>query len=72
MAGILEHNALPPDEARALAETSPLVGDETGVVEALDAWAEAGAAEVMIDRPAPFDDESLHRLASTLALPVTP
>jgi alkanesulfonate monooxygenase SsuD/methylene tetrahydromethanopterin reductase-like flavin-dependent oxidoreductase (luciferase family) len=72
LAGILEHNALSPEEARATAEASPLVGEEASVVEALDAWAEAGAAEAMIDRPSPFDDESLGRLASSLALPATP
>jgi alkanesulfonate monooxygenase SsuD/methylene tetrahydromethanopterin reductase-like flavin-dependent oxidoreductase (luciferase family) len=71
MAGILERNALPPAEARATAEASPLVGTESQVVEALAAWADAGAAEAVIDRPAPFDAESLGRLASNLSLAAT-
>ena len=72
LAGILEHNGLSPEEARAVAETSPLVGTETSVLEALDAWADAGAAEAIIDLPAPFDDESLRRLATALQPSATP
>ncbi len=71
LARILEHNALAPDEARAMAEATPLVGTEADVLEALEAWADAGAAEAVIDRPAPFDDESLQRLAAACALPAT-
>ena len=69
MAGILERNALRPEEARAMADASPLVGTEARILGALDAWAGAGAAEAIIDRPAPFDDESLRRLAAACALP---
>lgn len=72
LAGILERNALSPEEARLAAEASPLAGTESDVLEALDAWADAGAAEAVIDRPAPFDTESLRRLAAACALPGTP
>jgi alkanesulfonate monooxygenase SsuD/methylene tetrahydromethanopterin reductase-like flavin-dependent oxidoreductase (luciferase family) len=71
LTAILEQNALSPEEARAMAAASPLVGSEAHVLEAFDTWAEAGAAEAIIDRPAPFDDESLRRLAAAGALSVT-
>jgi alkanesulfonate monooxygenase SsuD/methylene tetrahydromethanopterin reductase-like flavin-dependent oxidoreductase (luciferase family) len=68
LAAILERNALGGDEARSMAEASPLAGNEAAVLTALEAWADAGAAEVIIDRPAPFDGETLVRLARALAL----
>lgn len=68
LAAILERNALGPDEARSMAEASPLAGDEAAVLAALEAWFDAGAAEAIIDRPAPFDAESLARLAGALGL----
>jgi alkanesulfonate monooxygenase SsuD/methylene tetrahydromethanopterin reductase-like flavin-dependent oxidoreductase (luciferase family) len=51
-------------EAEALAAGSPLVGTASDVAGALDAYAQAGADEAIIDWPAPFDDETLDRLAS--------
>ena len=68
LAATLERNGLEPDEARAAAEDSPLVGDEVTVLAALAAWREAGAEEAVVDWPAPFDRETLERLAAALRL----
>jgi F420-dependent oxidoreductase-like protein len=65
LAETLTQNGLPQDEARAVAEASPLVGTAASVVDALDAWGGAGAAEVIIDWPAPFDRETLAQLAAS-------
>jgi alkanesulfonate monooxygenase SsuD/methylene tetrahydromethanopterin reductase-like flavin-dependent oxidoreductase (luciferase family) len=58
------HNGLAPGEARETAEASPLVGTDEEVRGALAAYSAAGAAEAIIDWPAPFDDETLGRLAA--------
>lgn len=63
LAAILEANHLPPDEAAAIAEGDPLAGTIDEVLVVLEAWAAAGAAELIVDWPAPFDVESLERLA---------
>jgi alkanesulfonate monooxygenase SsuD/methylene tetrahydromethanopterin reductase-like flavin-dependent oxidoreductase (luciferase family) len=68
----MERNALAPAEANAFAEGSPLVGTQADVLAALDAYAAAGAAEAIVDLPAPFDVESLRRLAAGLRLGGTP
>jgi len=68
LATTLERNGLEPDEARAFADASPLVGDEATVLAALAAWREAGAEEAIADWPAPFDGETLERLAAALGL----
>jgi alkanesulfonate monooxygenase SsuD/methylene tetrahydromethanopterin reductase-like flavin-dependent oxidoreductase (luciferase family) len=60
----LRHNGLPPDEARAVAEASPLAGSPDQVAESLRAYATAGAAEAIVDWPAPFDAETLGHLAA--------
>jgi len=60
----LRQNGLPADEARAVAEASPLVGTPDAVADALRAYAAAGAAEAIIDWPAPFDTETLAHLAA--------
>ncbi|MEP6640070.1 MAG: LLM class flavin-dependent oxidoreductase, partial [Chloroflexota bacterium] len=57
-------NGLTRSDARAAAEDSPLAGDERQVGEVLAAYAAAGADEVMADWPAPFDLETLERLAA--------
>ncbi len=59
----LRANGLDADEARQIAEVSPVAGTPGAVAEALRAYADAGAAEVLIDWPAPFDDETLDALA---------
>jgi alkanesulfonate monooxygenase SsuD/methylene tetrahydromethanopterin reductase-like flavin-dependent oxidoreductase (luciferase family) len=64
LAAILEANHIPPDEAATIAEGDPLAGTIDEVLRVLEAWAAAGAAEVIIDWPAPFDQESLERLAT--------
>ena len=60
----LEHNGLGAGEARALANASPMAGTPAEVGDALRAYAEAGAAEAIIDWPAPFDDATLASLAA--------
>ena len=57
-------NGLAPADARAAAETSPLLGNEGEVAGSLAAYAAAGADELIADWPAPFDLETLERLAS--------
>ncbi len=57
-------NGLTRQDASAAAEDSPLAGDEHQVGEVLAAYAAAGADEVMADWPAPFDLETLERLAN--------
>ena len=59
-------NGLDADEALAAADTSPMAGTADEVASTLAAYAEAGAAEVLIDWPAPFDDETLVALAGLL------
>ncbi len=49
--------------ALAWAAASPFAGTEEEVAEALDAYRNAGAEEVIFDLPAPFDVETLERLA---------
>lgn len=59
----LRANGLGADEARAMAEASPLVGTAREAADALRAYAAAGAAEALLDWPAPFDDRTLDALA---------
>ncbi len=69
LSATLVHNGLLVAEARSVAEASPLVGDEGVVLAAIAAWHEAGAEEAIVDWPAPFDHETLDRLAEILELP---
>jgi alkanesulfonate monooxygenase SsuD/methylene tetrahydromethanopterin reductase-like flavin-dependent oxidoreductase (luciferase family) len=64
LTGALIANGLTPADARAAAEDSPLAGDEGQVAEILAAYAAAGADELIADWPAPFDLETLERLAT--------
>jgi alkanesulfonate monooxygenase SsuD/methylene tetrahydromethanopterin reductase-like flavin-dependent oxidoreductase (luciferase family) len=59
----LRANGLAKDEAVAAARASPVAGTADEVATALRAYAEAGAAEALIDWPAPFDDETLVALS---------
>jgi len=59
----LRANGLAQDEARDAASCSPLAGTADEVADMLRAYAAAGAAEALIDWPAPFDDETLEALA---------
>ncbi len=63
LAARLEHNRMAPDEAHETAAASPLAGTRAEVVDALAAYAAAGAAEAIIDWPPPFDDQTLEQLA---------
>ena len=63
LATVLERNRIPADEAAAIAEGDPLADALGEVLRVLEAWAAAGAEEVIIDWPAPFDLESLERMA---------
>jgi hypothetical protein len=56
------HNGLAASEAWDTAAASPLAGTERDVLAAIDAYRAAGAAEAIIDWPAPFDLETLERL----------
>lgn len=67
LARVLVANGIGEDEAIATAAASPLVGDEAAVRSALDAYGDAGAAEAIVDRPAPYDLETLDRLAAIVA-----
>lgn len=66
LADRLRANGLDADEARTDAEASPMAGTLDEVAGHLRAYAAAGAAEVLIDWPAPFDDQTLAALASLL------
>ncbi len=68
LSAALVNNGLPVAEARTIAEASPLVGDEGTVLAALAAWGDAGADEAIVDWPAPFDHQTLDRLADSLGL----
>lgn len=57
------HNGLGREEARETAVASPLVGTTGEVARALASYRAAGAQEVLIDWPAPFDDATLEALA---------
>jgi alkanesulfonate monooxygenase SsuD/methylene tetrahydromethanopterin reductase-like flavin-dependent oxidoreductase (luciferase family) len=63
LANRLRANGLDLDEAAAAAAASPLAGTAGEVADALAAYAAAGAAEALVDWPAPFDDETLDALA---------
>lgn len=63
LAQLLGRYGGPPERARAWAESSPLANTEDAVVEQFRGWRAAGAEEVIIDQPSPFDDETLARLA---------
>jgi alkanesulfonate monooxygenase SsuD/methylene tetrahydromethanopterin reductase-like flavin-dependent oxidoreductase (luciferase family) len=56
-------SGMAPDGAADLAGASPFAGTVADALAALDAYAAAGAEEAIIDWPAPFDLESLERLA---------
>jgi alkanesulfonate monooxygenase SsuD/methylene tetrahydromethanopterin reductase-like flavin-dependent oxidoreductase (luciferase family) len=63
LAGILEHHAMPRDDALRMASGSPFVGTVESVVAELRRYHEAGLGAVMFDWPAPFDRETLEALA---------
>jgi alkanesulfonate monooxygenase SsuD/methylene tetrahydromethanopterin reductase-like flavin-dependent oxidoreductase (luciferase family) len=63
LADTLVANGLSPAEAHESAEASPLAGTAESVTAALHEWGAGGAAEVIIDWPAPFDHETLDGLA---------
>ena len=63
LAGTLEANGIGREEAVETADASLLCGTPEGVNAGLEAWRAAGAAEAIIDWPAPFDRETLERLA---------
>jgi alkanesulfonate monooxygenase SsuD/methylene tetrahydromethanopterin reductase-like flavin-dependent oxidoreductase (luciferase family) len=66
LADRLRANGLGADEARDVAGASPMAGTPQEVAEALRAYAAAGAAEALVDWPAPFDDETLDALAEVI------
>jgi len=67
LAAILERNGIGRDEAVATAADDRFAGSLDDVLRALREYAAAGAEEVISDWPAPFDDETLARLAGALA-----
>lgn len=68
LADLLVRNGLRADEAAATAAADPLAGETDAVIRAIAAWGAAGAAELIVDWPAPFDEETLERLAAALGL----
>lgn len=64
----LHRAAMAPDDAAALAASSPFVGPEADVIASLAAYAAAGADEVLADLPGAGDPETLERLAAALDL----
>ncbi len=64
----LRRAAMAPDDAAALAASSPFVGPEPDVVASLAAYAAAGADEVIADLPGAADVETMERLAAALGL----
>jgi alkanesulfonate monooxygenase SsuD/methylene tetrahydromethanopterin reductase-like flavin-dependent oxidoreductase (luciferase family) len=63
LAAVLARYGGPAERARAWAESSPLANTQDAIVELFRGWRAAGAEEVIIDQPSPFDDETLERLA---------
>ncbi len=59
----LQANGLEAAEAAASAAASPLAGTADEVADVLRAYAAAGAAEALVDWPAPSDEETLVSLA---------
>jgi len=64
LARVMERNGLPADEARTFAEDDPLADSPDAVFGLLAEYGQAGADEVIIDWPAPFDVISLESLAA--------
>lgn len=67
LARTLEAHGIGAAEAREIALADPFAGTLAEVLETLDAYARVGADEVVADWPAPFDVETLDRLAAGLA-----
>ena len=63
LTGILQHQAMPREAARQMAEGSPFAGPVDLVVEGLREYRDAGLGAVMFDWPAPFDRPTLEALA---------
>jgi len=63
---LARHHRLEPAEADATAAADPFAGTVDEVIAALAAYADAGADEVIAEWPAPFDEETLERLAAAL------
>jgi len=67
LTAVLVRNAVPAEEAQGIAEGDPLAGTLPDVLATLRTWAAAGAEELIVDWPSPFDLESLERLAADRA-----
>ncbi len=63
LAGILRHQAIPPDEALRIATGSPFTGPVEVVVDELRRYREAGLSAAIFDWPAPFDRITLEAMA---------
>jgi alkanesulfonate monooxygenase SsuD/methylene tetrahydromethanopterin reductase-like flavin-dependent oxidoreductase (luciferase family) len=63
LAAIFVRNGSSAASARDWAASSPLADTRDAVVRLLRAWHAAGAEEVIIDQPSPFDDETIELLA---------
>lgn len=66
LAAILERHGIGRDEAIATATDDRFAGSLDDILRALRAYVAVGAEEVISDWPAPFDDETLERLAGAL------
>lgn len=67
LVALLERVGLEPADARAIAESSPFVGNDADVASRLREYEDVGLAELILDQPAPADVETLERLAAILA-----
>jgi alkanesulfonate monooxygenase SsuD/methylene tetrahydromethanopterin reductase-like flavin-dependent oxidoreductase (luciferase family) len=63
LAGILQRQAMPRDDALRMASSSPFLGPAQDVARELQRYHAAGLGAVMFDWPAPFDRETLEALA---------
>lgn len=66
LAATLQHNGFAPDEASSVAWDNPFAGTQGAALERLSEYQAAGAEEAIFDWPAPFDLETLERLATAL------
>jgi len=66
LAAILERHGLTADEAARVVAEDPFVGSPDAVLAAVEAYRAVGVEELMLDWPAPFDDETLERLGGPI------
>jgi alkanesulfonate monooxygenase SsuD/methylene tetrahydromethanopterin reductase-like flavin-dependent oxidoreductase (luciferase family) len=68
LAGILEHHAMPRQDALSMAARSPFANTSDTVAALLRRYRDAGLSAVMFDWPAPFDRPTLEAIAGPVAV----